>query len=177
MPSLPVQPAYQPVQPAMPAQPAQPVQPVQTSPRPAPFMPTMPVMSSPVAQPAMPAQLAQPVEEPVAEMPVTAEQQAVLDAIQRTITLLGDADLSMPQKAIVAKEQEAMKVMETQFKRGMVSAEALALLGVMREKLDAFSYGEAEDVYKKLNMEFWKVHKEWLLPLKHFLSLCKKMSS
>ena len=26
---------------------------------------------------------------------VTAEQQAVLDAIQRTITLLGDADLSM----------------------------------------------------------------------------------
>ena len=70
-----------------------------------------------------------------------------------------------------------MKVMETQFKRGMVSAEALALLGVMREKLDAFSYGEAEDVYKKLNMEFWKVYKEWLLPLKHFLSLCKKMSS
>ena len=77
----------------------------------------------------------------------------------------------------MAKEQEAMKVMETQFKRGMVSAEALALLGVMREKLDAFSYGEAEDVYKKLNMEFWKVRKEWLLPLKHFLSLCKKMSS
>lgn len=72
MPSLPVQPAYQPVQPAMlaqPAQPAQPVQPVQTSPRPAPFMPTMPVMPSPVAQPAMPAQPAQPVEEPVAEMP------------------------------------------------------------------------------------------------------------
>ena len=70
-----------------------------------------------------------------------------------------------------------MKVMETQFKRGMVSAEALALLGVMRETLDAFSYGDAEDVYKKLNREFWKGHKEWLLPLKHFLSLCKKRSS
>ena len=70
-----------------------------------------------------------------------------------------------------------MTIMEKQFKRGEVSAEAMALLGVLKEKLDAFSFGEAEDVYKKLNLEFWKVHKEWLLPLKHFLSLCKKLSS
>lgn len=68
-------------------------------------------------------------------------------------------------------------VMESQFKKGVVSAEALNLLVVMRDKLDSFDFGGAEEVYKKLNLDFWKPHKEWLLPLKHFLILCKKMSS
>jgi len=47
----------------------------------------------------------------------------------------------------------------------------------MKEQLDAFDYAKAEEVYKKLNLSFWNVHKEWLLPLKHFIMLCKKMSS
>ena len=68
-------------------------------------------------------------------------------------------------------------VMESQFKKGVVSAEALNLLVVMRDKLDSFDFGGAEEVYKKLNLDFWKSRKEWLLPLKHFLILCKKMSS
>lgn len=68
-------------------------------------------------------------------------------------------------------------VMESQFKKGVVSAEALNLLVVMRDKLDSFDFGGAEEVYKKLNLDFWKSHKERLLPLKHFLILCKKMSS
>ncbi len=75
------------------------------------------------------------------------------------------------------KEKEALMVMESQFKKGVVSAEALNLLVVMRDKLDSFDFGGAEEVYKKLNLDFWKSHKEWLLPLKHFLILCKKMSS
>ena len=75
------------------------------------------------------------------------------------------------------KEKEALMVMESQFKKGVVSAEALNLLVVMRDKLDSFDFGGAEEVYKKLNLDFWKSHKEWLLHLKHFLILCKKMSS
>lgn len=75
------------------------------------------------------------------------------------------------------KEKEALMVMESQFKKGIVSAEALNLLVLMRDKLDSFDFGGAEEVYKKLNLDFWKCHKEWLLPLKHFLILCKKMSS
>ena len=67
--------------------------------------------------------------------------------------------------------------MEKQFKKGIVSPEALSLLTVLQEKLDSYDFAGAEDVYKKLNLEFWKVHKEWLLPLKHFLLLCKKMAS
>ena len=67
--------------------------------------------------------------------------------------------------------------MATQFKKGRVSAEALGLLITLRDKLTGFDFVGAEDVYKKLNLEFWKVHKDWLLPLKHFLMLCKKMSS
>ena len=62
--------------------------------------------------------------------------------------------------------------MEKQFKKGLVSEEAMSLL-----ISDSFNFVGAEDVYKKLNLEFWKVHKEWLLPLKHFLGLCKKLSS
>ena len=77
----------------------------------------------------------------------------------------------------MSKEQEAVSAMEKQFKRGLVSAEAMVLLDALKEKLDAFDYGGAEEVYKKLNLEFWKVHKEWLLPLKHFLGLYKKLSS
>ena len=65
------------------------------------------------------------------------------------------------------KEKEALMVMESQFKKGVVSAEALNLLVVMRDKLDSFDFGGAEEVYKKLNLDFWKSHKEWLLPLKH----------
>ena len=52
-----------------------------------------------------------------------------------------------------------------------------APLNTMKEQLDAFDYAKAEEVYKKLNLSFWNVHKEWLLPLKHFIMLCKKMSS
>ena len=53
----------------------------------------------------------------------------------------------------------------------------IALLQMMKEQLGAFDYAKAEEVYKKLNLSFWNVHKEWLLPLKHFIMLCKKMSS
>ena len=67
--------------------------------------------------------------------------------------------------------------MRGQFKKGKVSEEAMALLIALRDKLTAFDFAGAEDVYKKLNLDFWKVHKDWLLPLKHFLMLCKKMSS
>lgn len=75
------------------------------------------------------------------------------------------------------KEQEALTVMQTQFKKGLVTTEALNLLILMRDKLNAFDFAGAEEVYKKLNLDFWKAHKEWLLPLKHFLILCKKLSS
>ena len=37
-------------------------------------------------------------------------------------------------------------VMESQFKKGVVSAEALNLLVVMRDKLDSFDFGGAEEV-------------------------------
>ena len=67
--------------------------------------------------------------------------------------------------------------MEKQFKKGLVSEEAMSLLISLQQNLDSFNFVGAEDVYKKLNLEFWKVHKEWLLPLKHFLGLCKKLSS
>ena len=85
--------------------------------------------------------------------------------------------MKQPQKAIVAKEEEAIGVMEKQFKKGLVSEEAMSLLISLQQNLDSFNFVGAEDVYKKLNLEFWKVHKEWLLPLKHFLGLCKKLSS
>ena len=78
---------------------------------------------------------------------------------------------------IVNKEEEAILMMEKQFKKGLVSPEAMGLLRVLQEKLDTYDFVGAEDVYKRLNLEFWKVHKEWLLPLKHFLGLCKKLSS
>lgn len=55
------------------------------------------------------------------------------------------------------KEKEALMVMESQFKKGVVSAEALNLLVVMRDKLDSFDFGGAEEVYKKLNLDFWKL--------------------
>ena len=77
----------------------------------------------------------------------------------------------------MTKEEEAVGVMEKQFKKGMVSAEAMSLLLVLQQKLDGYDFAGAEDVYKKLNLEVWKVHKDWLLPLKHFLGLCKKLSS
>ena len=77
----------------------------------------------------------------------------------------------------MAKEEEAVKVMEKQFKKGIVSEEAMSLLLVLQQKLNTYDFAGAEDVYKKLNLEFWKVHKDWLLPLKHFLGLCKKLSS
>ena len=85
--------------------------------------------------------------------------------------------MKQPQEAIVAKEEEAIGVMEKQFKKGLVSEEAMSLLISLQQNLDSFNFVGAEDVYKKLNLEFWKVHKEWLLPLKHFLGLCKKLSS
>ena len=79
------------------------------------------------------------------------------------------------------KAEEAIACMEKQFKKGLVSQEAEALLVLLQDKLNAFDFVGAEDVYKKLNLEFWKAHKDWLLdwllPLKHFLNLCKKMSS
>ena len=71
---------------------------------------------------------------------------------------------------VIAKEQEALETMKNSFRKGLVSPEAMALLQMMKEQLD-------EEVYKKLNLSFWNVHKEWLLPLKHFIMLCKKMSS
>ena len=75
------------------------------------------------------------------------------------------------------KAGEAVACMEKQFKKGIVSPEAEELLVALQEKLTAFDFAGAEEVYKKLNLEFWKTHKDWLLPLKHFLSLCKKMAS
>ena len=75
------------------------------------------------------------------------------------------------------KAEEAIACMEKQFKKGLMSQEAEALLVLLQDKLNAFDFVGAEDVYKKLNLEFWKAHKDWLLPLKHFLNLCKKMSS
>lgn len=110
-----------------------------------------------------------------------------MDAISHTIEMLTQAPLttvsdsveSEPQQQdlIVKKEQEALTVMQTQFKKGLVTTEALNLLILMRDKLNAFDFAGAEEVYKKLNLDFWKAHKEWLLPLKHFLILCKKLSS
>ena len=38
----------------------------------------------------------------------------------------------------MSKEQEAVSAMEKQFKRGLVSAEAMVLLDALKEKLDAF---------------------------------------
>ena len=78
---------------------------------------------------------------------------------------------------VIAKEQEALEMMKTSFRKGLVSPEAMTLLQMMKEQLDAFDYAKAEEVYKKLNLSFWSVHKEWLLPQKHFIMLCKKMSS
>ena len=78
---------------------------------------------------------------------------------------------------VIVKEQEALETMKNSFRKGLVSPEAMALLQMMKEQLDAFDYAKAEEVYKKLNLSFWNVHKEWLLPLKHFIMLCKKMSS
>ena len=75
------------------------------------------------------------------------------------------------------KAGEAVACMEKQFKKRIESPEAEALLVALQEKLPAFEFAGAEEVYKKLNLEFWKTHKDWLLPLKHFLSLCKKMAS
>ena len=111
-----------------------------------------------------------------------------MDTIHKTLSMMNEAPLTavrnnmnelmkQPQKAIVAKEEEAIGVMEKQFKKGLVSEEAMSLLISLQQNLDSFNFVGAEDVYKKLNLEFWKVHKEWLLPLKHFLGLCKKLSS
>ena len=111
-----------------------------------------------------------------------------MDTIRKTLSMMNEAPLTtvrnsmnelmkQPQKAIVAKEEEAIGVMEKQFKKGLVSEEAMSLLISLQQNLDSFNFVGAEDVYKKLNLEFWKVHKEWLLPLKHFLGLCKKLSS
>ena len=99
--------------------------------------------------------------------------EAPLTAVRNSMNEL----MKQPQKAIVAKEEEAIGVMEKQFKKGLVSEEAMNLLISLQQNLDSFNFVGAEDVYKKLNLEFWKVHKEWLLPLKHFLGLCKKLSS
>lgn len=78
---------------------------------------------------------------------------------------------------IVSKEEDALNTMEKKFKKGLISPEAMSLLMMLQEKLDSYDFVGAEDVYKKLNLEFWKLHKDWLMPLKHFLGLCKKMSS
>ena len=78
---------------------------------------------------------------------------------------------------IVSKEEDAIHIMEMKFKKGLISPEAMSLLMMLQEKLDTYDFVGAEDVYKKLNLEFWKLHKDWLMPLKHFLGLCKKMSS
>ena len=55
----------------------------------------------------------------------------------------------------MTKEQEAMTIMEKQFKRGEVSAEAMALLEVLKEKLDAFSFGEASSVCLRVASEHY----------------------
>lgn len=75
------------------------------------------------------------------------------------------------------KEGEALAMMEKCFRKGTISSEALAMLQELQQRLDAFDFVGAEEVYKRMSMDFFKLHKEWMLPLKHFLGVCKKMSS
>ena len=71
----------------------------------------------------------------------------------------------------------AVAIMKDQFTHSEVSEDATQLLMTIAQNLKSYQYNDAFNVYKKLNQEYWKDHKDWLLSFRHFLMLCVKMVS
>ncbi|KAK8789941.1 hypothetical protein WA158_006721 [Blastocystis sp. Blastoise] len=146
-----------------------------------PYVPSVPSVT-PSIQPTnlytnpVPEPIPEPAPEPVFRE-MTADEQSVVDSIRNTISMMEQVPLNASQKTVINNTNASINTMENQFKHDEVSEGALTLLLSMKEYLNNFAFNDALNIQKKLNLEYWKQHKEWLLPLKHFIMLCIKLSS